>query len=292
MSALYLIARHDQPDILDVQESTPNVVGPSVSGRFVVKVPDGIPIDTPSDLGDLLTQKAQGFMLVYAGFTQVVADDLLDTPVADFVNSFGITAGNRATITIQPGGIFQSLPFALGPFGTAAAVITVVGTTSTVTGLSGIPALAVGSTITFTNATHPGNNGTFTILTVSPDGTSVQLNNPGAVAGDYGVGGTPSSPTIAWVLAGPLQVLVTWDTYMFVGVDNATTLYSRKYEELANDPTTVLCQVSFNGGTTFTPALDSMILTLNPLNVGSSFIIQLTNTSTTPISIGSWTLIY
>lgn len=81
----------------------------------MVKVPDGIPIVRPANLGDLLTQKAQGYLLFYAGFTRVAYDDLLDTSNVDFTTSTGVIAGQRSTIILQPGGVLQSLLTPLTP---------------------------------------------------------------------------------------------------------------------------------------------------------------------------------
>lgn len=209
MSALYLIDRHGQPDgtinlsrVLDVQESTT----PLMNGRFVVKVPDGIPIDDPSDLGDLISQKAAGYLLVYAGFTRASHDDLLDTSNVDLGASIGIIAGKRAEIVLNPGGLFQS--------------------------------------------------------------TVVPLTGP--------------SPT---------QAFITWDTYNFNSTDDATTTFVRQYNELPSVPSNVICQVSFDG-INFNPTTDSTILNIPPPVIGTSFIIQLQNATTSRLSIGSWTLIF
>jgi hypothetical protein len=222
MSQLYLIDRHGESDganfpqsrILDVQESVISTPGPSVSGRFVVKVPDGLPMDNPTQLGpdggpvvgSLLTQKALAFLQVYAGFTRVTYDDLLDTSNIDFSNSVGIIAGNRASITLDAGGVLQSFSTPL----------------------------------------------------------------------------TGSAPS---------QVFITWDTYVNVDSDPAFPLYSRQYEEVPSDPSNVLCQVSFDG-VDFLSTTDSAILNIPAPVIGTSFIMQLTNASNGPLSIGSWTLIY
>jgi hypothetical protein len=286
MSALYLIERHAQPDtniyasaILDVQEDTQ----PLLNGRFVVKVPDSIPIGNPTDLGDLLTQKSQGYLLVYAGFSQAVHDDLLDTTNVDFTNSYGIIAGKRSELVLEPGGIFQSLvvPLALGGSG---ATVTVSGGTVTVTGLSGMTPAYVGGLLTISGSSQAVNNGSFPILTV-PTGTSATIMNPAAVTDSGGD---------TWSLftgPAPEQVFITWDTFNYVETDSAVTTYSRQYNELPSVPTNVLCQVSFDG-INFTPTTDSALLNIPPPVVGTSFIIQLTNASTSRLSIGSWTLIY
>ncbi len=205
--SLYLVDRHASPitsaAILDVQESTQPVLG----GRFVVKVPDGIPVISPTNLGDLITKKAQGYLVFYPTYTRVTFDDLLDTSDVDLVNSVGYGVGQRAAMVLEPGGVLQSAP---------------------------------------------------TPLTGSAPG----------------------------------QVIVTWDTYNFIETDNASTLYSRQYNELPSVPANVLCQVSFNGGTNYNPTVDSSVLTIPVPQQGTSFIIKLTNASASRLSIGSWTVIY
>jgi hypothetical protein len=209
MSALYLIERHAQPDssidnsdILDVQESTQ----PLLPGRFVVKVPDGVPINKPTNLGDLITKKAQGFLIFYAGFTRVTYDDLIDTSNVDFVNSQGIVAGHRGCLVLEPGGTLQSLP---------------------------------------TTLTSPA----------------------------------------------PEQAFVTWDTYQLIDSDPYNGMYSRQYNELPSDPAHVTCNVAFDGAT-FNSTTDSALVNIQPFQAGTSFIIQLTNVTTSRLSIGSWAVIY
>jgi len=206
MSALYLIDRHGSPvtsaSILDVQESTM----PVLSGRFVVKVPDGVPIVQPTNLGDLLTKKAQGFLLFYAGFTRVTYDDLLDTTHVNTGASAGLVTGERSTLVLQPGGLLQS--------------------------------------------------------------TVVPL--------------TGSAPT---------QALITWDTFNYVETDSASTLYVRQYNELSSTPSNVTCSVSFDG-VNFNATTDSAVLNIPVPQQGTNFIIRLTNTSTSRLSIGSWTVVY
>jgi hypothetical protein len=215
MSALYLIDRHGSPaasaSILDVQESTQ----PLLSGRFVVKVPDGVPITgNPTVLGDLSTpgtllyEKAAGYLLFYAGFTRVTMDDLTDTTSVDLTStgSQGGNFGQRSSIVLEPGGVFKS--------------------------------------------------------------TTVNLTAPA-----------------------PSQAFVTWDTFDYLESDSASALYARQYNELPSIPANVTCEVSFDG-TTFLSTTDSAILNIPIPQQGTLFIIQLTNTSTSRLSIGSWSVIY
>lgn len=71
--------------------------------------------------------------------------------------------------------------------GTAASVASLVGTTATITGLTGMNPGLVGQQLTFSAAASGGNNGTFTILGFV-SATSVQVTNAGAVAPDVNNG--------------------------------------------------------------------------------------------------------
>jgi hypothetical protein len=78
------------------------------------------------------------------------------------------------------------------------------------TGLLGLVAGHVGYSLRVTNAATPANNGTFTILSVDPGGTTAVVANPNAVAGDLGA--------IIW------QVAFAWNTGIVLGplVANST----------------------------------------------------------------------
>jgi hypothetical protein len=96
-----------------------------LGGRFVIKVPDGVPIETPpATVSDLITSKAQGLLVFYAGYTRIATDDLLDVSGVDTVNSTNGIFGSRSSIILQPGGIFQSLPVTLTGGAPPAAIIT------------------------------------------------------------------------------------------------------------------------------------------------------------------------
>jgi hypothetical protein len=113
MSALYLCDRAGTPvssaAILDVQESTT----PSTSGRFVIKVPDGVGIQNPANVGDLVTKKAAGLLVFFPAWTRITYDDLLDSTNVDLTNSSAGNFGSRNTMILQPGGVLQSLATAL-----------------------------------------------------------------------------------------------------------------------------------------------------------------------------------
>lgn len=295
MSQLYLIDRNGSPlassRILDVQEVTPHPnplmavqAKPQLSGRYVVKVPDGIPVSNPQNLGDLLTKKAQGFLLFYAGFTRVTFDDLTDTSNIDFTASKGIICGQRGSIVLEPGGVLQSLtiPLVAGLSGSGTATVTVAGPIVTVTGLTGMSPFFVGNPLTISGSSVPANNGTFPIASFISS-TSVTITNPIA---STDTGGD------SWALGlKPTQAYVTWDTFNYVESDSSAATYARQYNELPSVPAFLLAQVSFDG-VTFTPALADAALNIPVPQQGTSFIMQLTNSSTQRLGIGSWTVIY
>jgi len=294
MSQLYLIDRFGSVNpplarILDVQESATNPpTTPNVAGRFVVKVADGISIVQPQNLGDLITKKALGYLIFYAGYTRVTFDDLIDTSNVDFTNSVGLVAGMRGELILQPGGVLQSLPtpLAAGLSGTGANIVVTSpgpGQTVTVSGLLAVPPDVALSTITISGSSIAANNGSFQILSWLSS-TSVTINNPSAQT-DTGNDTWSFGPV-------PNSLFLTWDTYDFLDSDPSSGSFVRMYNELPSVPSNVTCQASFNGGSTYLTVTDSEILSIASADQGSLFIIQLTNASTAPLSIGSWTIVY
>lgn len=87
----------------------------TMAGNFVVRVPDGLSVQNPVDCSDLLTKKNAAQLAFYAGFTQIVSDDLLDTTGIDIlaVGSSGMF-GSRGNILVNPSSLMQSLTVGLG----------------------------------------------------------------------------------------------------------------------------------------------------------------------------------
>lgn len=121
MSTHYLVDIHTSPvtdsEINDVRFS---LTGETIlGGNFVVRLPDGIVIETnPTDLSDLLTKKYAGILAFYAGYTRIAYDDLLDAAGVNLANSIGIATGGRNTISLIGNGtsILESNAVALtGP---------------------------------------------------------------------------------------------------------------------------------------------------------------------------------
>src|SRR5574343_1309488 len=107
----YLVDLYDVPiasaKINDVIAATAGAS--AVNGNFVVRVPGDVSVHDPTDLTDLLAQKYAGLLAANAGFTEVIWDDLLDAGHVDTAatNVEG-RFGDRGTIVVNPGKVFQS----------------------------------------------------------------------------------------------------------------------------------------------------------------------------------------
>lgn len=115
MLAHYLLDIHSNPvtsaRIVDVSYPTD---GQSVlNGEFVVRIPEGVVVQDPADLTDLLTQKYQGLISVYTTTTRIAFDDLLDPTGIDTGASSNLILGQRGNIGLFPGSVLQSLPATL-----------------------------------------------------------------------------------------------------------------------------------------------------------------------------------
>jgi hypothetical protein len=105
--------------ILSVQE--PSSLQTLLNGTFVIRVPDGVQVDNPTDYVDLLTQKYQGLLAAYPDFLHITYDDLLDTSYVASTSGPGIF-GERGIISVAPGGTFTSTAVSLSDTPTQALV--------------------------------------------------------------------------------------------------------------------------------------------------------------------------
>ncbi len=98
-------------DILDVR---PGPSSPTV-GTFVVRLPDGIVIDNPTDASDLVTKKYAALLAYYANFTSVAYDALLDSSGLDLA-TVGIigTFGGGGSVSVGPTGPVNTNMVTLG----------------------------------------------------------------------------------------------------------------------------------------------------------------------------------
>jgi hypothetical protein len=124
----YLVDLFDAPvasaKINDVIAATTGVS--EINGNFVVRVPGDVSVQNPTNLAELLTQKYAGLLAANAGFTEVIWDDLLDASHTDTAapNVEG-RFGDRGTIVINPGKVFQSTVISPIPgFAPSQAVVT------------------------------------------------------------------------------------------------------------------------------------------------------------------------
>lgn len=214
MSLLYLCNLFSNPlptsgVILDAIE--PESLQLVLNGGFVIRVPNNVSVDNPTNVSNLLTQKYAGLLAAHAPFANITFDDLLDASHVDPTSGPGIF-GERGTISVAPGGTFTS------------------------------------------------------------------IINAGA--------GTPLTGTA------PSQAMVTWEVFTVTDADPASGMVARTYVELPSTPRNFTCQVSFNGGSTYIPATDSAFLYIAPANLGTAFIIQLTNVTQERLYLGSWAVMY
>lgn len=105
-------------------------------------------------------------------------------------------------------------------------------------------------------------------------------------------GGVLTSVVTPLTGGAPAQVVITWETFTLTSSDPKTDRFQRTYTEIPSSPSNVTCQVSFNGGVTFTAAMDGAVLNIPVPAQGTNFVIKLTNTSTGRLGIGSWAVIY
>lgn len=85
------------------------------NGRFVVRIPDGVSVKNPTGLGDLTSKKYQGLLAFFAGFGNIVFDDLLDVSGLNlaYAGTKG-TFGLRNQVAITPGGTIETVVVPLG----------------------------------------------------------------------------------------------------------------------------------------------------------------------------------
>jgi hypothetical protein len=124
----------------------------------------------------------------------------------------------------------------------------------------------------------PGIFGQRGTISIAPGGTFSSVINAGA--------GTPLTGSA------PAQALVTWEVFTVTDADPASGMLQRTYTELASTPSFLTCQVSFNGGSTYIPATDTSFLYIAPANMGTAFILRLTNVSQERLYVGSWAVLY
>jgi hypothetical protein len=285
MATHYLVDLHANPlstaKFLDIRSP---LNGESVmSGSFIVQVPEGVSVDNPTSLAELIDQKYQGILAFFTGFTRITYDDMLDASSIDTTASAG-TFGNRQQIAVAPaGGVLRSVVVPLtgdpvrsgtGGISTGNDIFSVTGANFTVS-----PVIQVGDVLTFDS-----NN--YTVIAVPPGGLSnnqVQVNqNVPTASGSWSITRNTSDP---------IQAAITWELYEMVDTNPYNDRYQRVYKELA--PTTLVVEASFDGGTTFLPVSDRSVVNIPPGNRGRELVMRFTNNqASTRVRVGSWAVAY
>lgn len=101
MSTHYLISQYNN-EINDVVASLGAPPQTLITGNYVVRVPDDVSVQNPTNLADLLTKKYAGILGTYGLFTQIVYDDMLDDTGVDTGNSTGVVLGSNGVVGIYP----------------------------------------------------------------------------------------------------------------------------------------------------------------------------------------------
>jgi hypothetical protein len=92
--------------ILDTED--PANLQTLLNGAFIIRVPDGVLVENPLTVTDLLNQKYQGLLAEHSGLLYITFDDLLDATHVDPTSGPGYF-GQRSSISLAPGGTFSSI---------------------------------------------------------------------------------------------------------------------------------------------------------------------------------------
>lgn len=101
MSTHYLINQYND-EINDVVASLGVPPQTQITGNYVVRVPDDVIVQNPTDLPDLITKKYAGILGTYGLFTQIAYDDMLDESGVNLANSTGVLVGKNGAVALYP----------------------------------------------------------------------------------------------------------------------------------------------------------------------------------------------
>jgi nucleoside-specific outer membrane channel protein Tsx len=103
---------------------------------------------------------------------------------------------------------------------------------------------------------------------------------------------TPNGMTTTTVTLpfAPTVCVVLWEEYSFSDVDDKTGRYSRTYVEGSGSDLT--CTVSFDNGVNFNPVANGAVFNIPALEQGVDFSIGFTNTGSSRVYLGSWSVIF
>lgn len=106
MSTHYLVSAFDNK-IRSVV--SPDSLGKStITGNYVVKVPDDSVVRNPTDLSNLLTQKYQSMLASHGLFSSIVYDDCLSESDVNVANCDGVQLGASGSFQIYPDGMLET----------------------------------------------------------------------------------------------------------------------------------------------------------------------------------------
>jgi len=101
VSTHYLIS-HFNSEINDVVSALGVPPQTLITGNYLVRIPDDVPVQSPTNLSDLVTKKYAGLLGTHGLFTQIAYDDMLDGLGVDTANSNGVTIGNNGSVGLYP----------------------------------------------------------------------------------------------------------------------------------------------------------------------------------------------
>ncbi len=131
-------------------------------------------------------------------------------------------------------------------------------------------------------------------------------NSVGIVSGYQGVNGLyPTAPgipdpvlqTTSYSLTGPVasQATLVYELFEYLDTDSKSDRYLRVYSEITPD-IDVSAELSFNGGSTWTPALSEALVPISLADRGSQLVVRFTRTTDLTnhgrIFVGSWAVLY
>ena len=96
--------------IVDVLTSTTGASQAQVG--HIIRIPDEVSVQNPTNLGDLLTKKYLGMLAAYAGYSYITYDDMLDPAGIDLAAvpaaSRKCALGGRGSVSFEPSSIIQT----------------------------------------------------------------------------------------------------------------------------------------------------------------------------------------
>jgi hypothetical protein len=101
MSTHYLISHFNDEinDVVGASGSPPQTLS---TGNYVVRVPDDVSVQNPTNLADLITKKYASVLGSSGLFTQVIYDDMLDGTGVNTGASTGVFLGKNGSVGLYP----------------------------------------------------------------------------------------------------------------------------------------------------------------------------------------------